>query len=333
VAAAVAALAVVVGGAGLLWLRSQLSPAGQAGEEVRITIEAGASTDEIAELLEREGVIANADVFGYYVRVRNPGTIQAGDFVLRRRDDIDRVLAVLTGGAATEPGERLTVAEGLTLPQVAEVVGRLPGRSAERFLEAARGGTVRSRYQPAGVNDLEGLVLPETYRIGERETELDILRRMVDAFDDLADELDLNGGSARLDVTPYQAVIVASLVEREAKVPQDRGPVARVVYNRLARRMPLQIDATVQFALGTNKPRLLLRDLEVDSPYNTYKIPGLPPGPIAGPGRAALEAALDPPAAAWIYYVLTDADGRHAFAETSTEFERLKAEATRKGLL
>jgi UPF0755 protein len=123
------------------------------------------------------------------------------------------------------------------------------------------------------------------------------------------------------------------MIEREARIDADRGPIARVIYNRLQRGMPLQIDATVQYALGKQKERLLYADLEVASPYNTYKVPGLPPGPIASPGRAALRAALDPPPAPWIYYVLSDPSGAHAFAANSADFERLKAEARRKGLI
>src|SRR5205085_11728033 len=120
------------------------------------------------------------------------------------------------------------------------------------------------------------------------------LRRIVESFDALATQLDINAASARLGVTPYQAVVVASMVEREAPVDEDRGKVARVIYNRLAAGMPLEIDATVQFALGKQKEVLLFSDLEIDSPYNTYKVAGLPPGPIASPGQAALVAAPAP---------------------------------------
>lgn len=329
VAATLAVLAV----AGIVVVGRQLRPPGPVGVAEEITVAKGLSNSEIGELLERRGIIRNATFFRYYVRFSGVGTIEAGNYSLRRRDDLSRIVEVLQGGATAERGPRLTVPEGLTLPQVAEVVGRLPGRSAQRFLELARGGTVRSRYQPEGVTDLEGLLVPETYEVGANDDEAAILRRMVEAFDTAATEMDIAGASARLGVTPYQAVIVASLVEREARVDQDRGPVARVVYNRLARRMMLQIDATVQYALGVQKERLLYSDLEVASPYNTYKVAGLPPGPIASPGRAALRAALDPPPGPWLYYVLADADGRHAFTETSAEFERLKAEAQRKGLL
>lgn len=317
----------------LAWYNRQVRPPGPEGSEVSITIARGSTTETIARLLESNGVVSSARFFSYYLKANDANGIQAGEFKLHRGADLADIVDILTAAPKAQESLRLTVPEGLTLLQMAEVVGRLPGRSAARFLEAAASPTIRSRYQPPGTSSLEGLALPETYSIGPRETEADILRRMVAAFDDLANELDIGAASARLGVTPYQAMVVASLVEREARVAEDRGPIARVIYNRLGRKMPLQIDATVQFALGTTKPRLLYRDLEIDSPYNTYKIAGLPPGPIAAPGEASLRAALDPPVVPWIYYVLADADGRHAFAETGAQFERFRAEAERKGLL
>jgi len=325
-------LVIAAGAVALTWFGRQVRPPGPVGAEVTVTVARGATPAAIAQTLEEAEVIRSARFFEFYLKRADASRIEAGDFVLRQSEDLDTVVGVLTSGAAIKAGQRLTIPEGLTLGQVAEVVGRLPGRSAAAFTEAVKSGTVRSRYQPQG-QSLEGYVLPETYEVGARETEAQILARLVGAFDGLATDLDLTAAARRLGVTPHQAVVIASLVEREAKVDIDRGPIARVIYNRLARGMPLQIDATVQFALGVNKPRLLLSDLKVDSPYNTYRIPGLPPGPIAGPGRAALSATLSPTPGSWIYYVLTDADGRHAFATTSAEFERFKAESARKGLL
>jgi UPF0755 protein len=156
---------------------------------------------------------------------------------------------------------------------------------------------------------------------------------MVHAFDDHANRIGLPQAATRLRLTPYEVVVVASMVEREARVDEDQAPIARVIYNRLARDMPLQIDATVQYALGKQKQRLLLSDLEIDSPYNTYKIPGLPPGPIASPGREVLSSVLDPPPSPFVYYVLADANGKHAFATTAEEHARLVAAARAKGLL
>jgi len=153
---------------------------------------------------------------------------------------------------------------------------------------------------------------------------------MVDRFDQVGDAVNLATPSTGL--SPFQTVVAASLVEKEAKVPQDRGKIARVILNRLNDHMRLQIDATVEFALGVHKTRLLDSDLAVNSPYNTYKIDGLPPGPIASPGRASLAAVLNPTPGTWLYYVLISPDGEHGFATTPAEFNKLLAEAKAKGL-
>ncbi len=320
-----------VGGV-LLWLRNQIDPPGPPGERVQVRVERGMSVDDIGQLLEREGVIENATVWRYYARFSGVDPIQAGDYTLRKRESMGTVLETLEGGAEVDKGMPLTIPEGLTLPEIAAKVGELPGRSADRFLDLASSGRVRSQYQPAGSTNLEGLMLPETYFVGRDDDETAILRRMVEAFDRELTDQGAATAAARLDVTPYEAVIIASMVEREARVPEDRGPVARVVYNRLDQGMRLQIDATVLYALGKKQEYVLFRDREVDSPYNTYKIDGLPPGPIASPGRAALRATLQPPPGPWLYYVLIEENGKHGFATTYPEFERLLSEARRKGL-
>jgi UPF0755 protein len=326
---AVVALAAVVG---ILWVRSQIDPSGPPGSEVRITVRPGQSIADVGKMLEEGGVIANATVFAYYARFKGADSIKAGDFVFRHNEHMGDVIERLEEGGVVER-DRVTLPEGLTLPEIAAKVGELPGRSAERFLAAARSGSVRSQFQPPGNTNLEGLILPETYFVDRKDDETAILTRMVNAFDEYVTSIGLPAAAPRLQLTPYEVIVTASLVEREARVDEDRRPIARVIYNRLDRGMPLQIDATVQYALGKQKERLLLKDLEVDSPYNTYKIPGLPPGPIASPGRESLRAALDPPPSPYIYYVLSDANGKHAFAATAAEFERYKAEARSKGLL
>jgi UPF0755 protein len=132
-------------------------------------------------------------------------------------------------------------------------------------------------------------------------------------------------------VTPYEVVIIASLIEEEARIPEDRPKVAAVIYNRLAREMNLQIDATVLYALPRHKERLTYEDLETPSPYNTYLHPGLPPTPIASPGLASLEAALQPADADYLYYVVIDDSGRHAFTASYEEFLRFKEQAQQGG--
>ena len=319
-------------GWGVIWVQRQINPPGPEGPQVRVTVAQGMSTAEIGSLLEREGIIASASVFKFYLRLTGGGAIEAGDYTLNKSSDLSDVREVLEGGAAKAVDERVTIPEGLTLPEVAKVVGELPGRSADKFMELANSGTVRSQYQPAGSNNLEGLILPETYFLAQGDDEAKILRKLVDGFDRLATQLNLSGAAARFGITPYEAVIVASLVEREARVDEDRGKVARVIYNRLERKMPLQIDATVLYALGRPQESVSFKDREVNSPYNTYKIPGLPPGPIASPGRKSLEATTSPAAGNWIYYVLTDPSGRHSFTADDREFQNLVNQCIAKGL-
>ena len=150
----------------------------------------------------------------------------------------------------------------------------------------------------------------------------------------MAAQLDIENRAAERNITPYEAFIVASLIERETRFDEERPQIARVIYNRLQRKMPLQIDATVIYALGESgtKTRVLLKDLEVDSPYNTYKIPGLPPTPISNFGRASLEAALNPADGPWLFYVVTEKDGRHSFATTGAEHQANIRKAERNGV-
>jgi len=319
-------------GFGARWVERQIHPGGPLGAEVVVTIPPGSSTARIGDLLQRKGVVADGRVFRWYVKLLGRGPFEAGDFTFRRRSDLKRVVDVLERGPDVRR-DRITIPEGLTLDQIAARVGRLPGRSAEKFKEVAGSGSVRSQLQPAGTTNLEGLLYPDTYYVADGDDEAKILGRMVARFDQVAGELGYVGAPQAVGRSPYEAVIVASMVEREAKAAEDRPKVARVIYNRLQRDMLLQVDATLIYGLGGDKPRLLNTDLESDSPYNTYRRKGLPPTPIASPGRAALQAALAPEPGAWLFYVLADRDGRHAFAVTDAEFERLRRQAQAKGLL
>src|SRR5207249_1143308 len=162
--------------------------------------------------------------------------------------------------------------EGLTFDQIADRIGALPGRSRERFLAAARSGAVKSRYQPVGSTNLEGLLFPDTYLFTDKEDETAILIRLVNRFDEVAGQIALSAVPGPAGLGPYPTVIAASLVEAEAKVKEDRPLIASVIANRLQNHMKLQVDATVLYALGEHKTRVLFKDLEIDSPYNTYKV-------------------------------------------------------------
>jgi UPF0755 protein len=324
---------VVAGVLAVGWVRHQIDPGGRPGELVTLDIPRGSSSGRIGTMLHDKGVIGSTTVWRYYVKARGAGPFQAGTYSFRRNDSMGHAIDVLDQGPKLS-FERITIPEGYTLEQIAQrVEQKLPGRSAAKFLDLARTGAVRSKYEPDGSNNLEGLLQPETYTLDVGANEEQILQKMVQAFETEADQLDLPGKAQALGLSPYQVVIVASLVEREAKVAEDRGPIARVIYNRLDKKIALGIDASDRY--GLNKPTgpLTKSDLAKSTPYSTRTRQGLPPTPIANPSREALAAAVDPTPGPWIFYVLADASGKHAFATTGAEFERLKNEARKKGLL
>jgi UPF0755 protein len=323
-------LALTVGG---LWVKGRLDPPGPPGDEVVLEIPKGASTSRIAGLLEDEGIIRDSLVFRAYVRVVSEGPFQAGRYTFRLNSSVTDAIKVLDGGPSVAVA-RLTIPEGFTLEQIAERVGRIPGRTAAAFLEVAASGKVRSQFQPDEVTSLEGFLYPDTYALNaDTDDEERILRRMVERFDSVTTELGFEEAESRLGRRAYDVVIVASMIEREARVSAERPKVARVVYNRLESGIALGIDATTRYELKKPTGPLLRSELQRDSPYNTRTRKGLPPTPISNPGRAALQAALNPEPGPWIYYVIADEEGRHTFVVTDREFQRAKAEAQRKGLI
>ncbi len=322
VVAALLVCGLLAAGAAVVWVQRQVDPSGDPGAPVTVEIPMGSSTQRISEILDDRRVVDSARAFRLYVRARNAGPFLAGSYTLRRNDSFANIVTTLEKGPEIS-FERLTIPEGYTLEQVAERVGKLPGRSAEAFMQVAQSGVVRSRYQPEGSTNLEGLLFPDTYKFDPKEDERAILQRLVTAFDNVAAQVGLDRVTEGGLVTPYQAVVVASLVEREAKRDVDRGPVARVIYNRLRRRMLLQIDATLLYARGEHKNRVLDADKAIDSPYNTYENTGLPPTPIAAPGRESLAAAIDPPEGDFLFYVtVNDCTGETVFGRTNADHER-----------
>jgi len=236
-----------------------------------------------------------------------------------------------TAPPGPQSGEvNLFLRPGLTVSQIGDVVATLPGHTKTSFLAQANSGQIRSSYEPATGKSLEGLLFPDTYFVGTHENDASILRRLVNQFDQTADQIGLSGATT---VTPYQTVIVASLVQQEAKLPGDEPLVAAVIYNRLRLHMPLQVDATLCYLKGGCPPVPTATDEKINSPYNTYIIPGLPPTPIASVTQASLQAAMQPANVPYLYYVIGDATGKLAFSTTLTQQEHNVALAKQKGLL
>jgi UPF0755 protein len=292
------------------------------GERVEVVIDRGATTQEIAKQLQSLDVIESAFWFRMFARLRGlDGKIQAGRYEMAEGIGPQAALDIFTK-PPIEKGTPIVVPPGFSLPQIAARIGARTHIKAESFLSVATSGTIRPAIMPPDVSNLEGFLFPETYIVGERETAEDVARKMVGTFEARTKDLDWSIPERR-GLDRYDALIIASLVEREAKVAGDRPKIAAVVYNRLKRGMRLQIDITALY--GTDHKVPTRADLQRESPYNTYLIDGLPPTPIASPSIESLQAALHPTYTRAIYYVVTDRSGRHSFTDDPAEFERLKA--------
>jgi len=312
----------------IVWIRHQINP-GRPGSAVAVSIPANSSTAKIAAILGHAGVIHSPSVFRYYTKLEGTGSLLPGDYHLAQNSSYGSVITALEKGPPVVY-QKFTIPEGFTLAQIAARVGALPGRSAAKFMAAATSGQVRSQFQPQN-QGLEGLLFPATYQVTADEDENAILQKMVSTFDANATNAGIADAATKLGISPYQVVIVASMVEREAKLNEDRGPIASVIYNRLKKNTLLQIDATLLYGQGVTDAGQI--DKNSTNPYNTYKFKGLPPTPIASPGLPSLQAAANPPTTNFLYYVLSDASGKHAFAATARSSDKLVAEARAKGLL
>jgi len=298
------------------------------GNPVKVIIPEGANGSEIASILERNHVIRSALVFRLIARVRGVSTdFKPGAYTLNTGLGVSAAIDALRKGVPLTVF-RFAVPEGKTIPEIAQIIEKDTKISAKAFLQAVRSGRHRIAFLPAGTKNLEGLLFPKTYEIDEKTTADQVVDLMLHQFEIDTKGIDFTRARA-LGITPYKALIVASLIEREAKVEKDRPLISSVIYNRLKRGMRLQIDATVEYAIllqtGHYKYPLTTDDYkDVVSPYNTYQIDGLPPGPIASPGLAALQAALSPAQTGYYYYVLTADQKSHCFATDEAGFNRCR---------
>jgi UPF0755 protein len=320
-------------GSGVTWFLWELDTHGKPGHEIAVQIQSGWGVPRIGEELTRDHVIGSSLVFNIYARFNGDNRFQAGTY------DLHTGLGVRDAVAALKRGPRinyqvLKITPGLWLQQIATRVGRLRPRSATVFLQATRNNSVRSQFEPEGVTNLEGLVRPDTYKISNSQDEIAILQTLVRTFDTRAKRLGLATANVE-GHTAYQIIIVASMIEAEAKVPQDRPLIASVIYNRLRQNMKLQIDSTVIYARGKPADRKLTpNDLDtIASPYNTYLHAGLPPTPIGSVSDASLLAAMNPAHTTFIYYVLGGKDGHHVFATTPEQQQQNIDAAKKAGVL
>ena len=306
----------------------------QPGRVAAVEIPTGASARLIAGILLDNGVIRSAASFESVVRARQAGSLlKAGRYELVAGAGLEELVDILVAGPTIDIF-RLTVLEGRRIGEVLADMARQTEYSEEELASVLLDGGVSSAYLPDGVEGIaawEGLLFPATYDFYRDASPEAMLQR-------LADETELR--MERIDWTPvtvkgftvYEAMVMASLIEAEAGIDADRPLIADVIYNRLDSNTPLQLDASVLYAMGERGRGLSLDDLEFDSPYNTYRTAGLPPTPIAAPGFKSLQAVASPAGTDFLYYVLTSEDGAHSFFVDYDDFLEAKQRAKEQGI-
>jgi len=337
----VLALVAVIYGAYQFWYLRQVNPSGDPAAAEIFTITETDDLLTISKRLEQEGFIVNDSVFRSYVSSKGGLEVAAGFYTVKPLDHVGNILRILR----TPPNEtltKITFPEGFTLAQMAQRLGdEVKSVNESDFLlktgdTPAEISAVRSVYQPESITSLEGLLFPDTYLINGDQTATQVAQQMLKLMERVGRQEGLDDSMNAVGLTPYEVLTIASIIEREAKVPEDRAKISRVIYNRLSLGMPLEIDATLFYKQNTDLPFLELK--AIDSPYNSYLYTGLPPTPISNPGRAAINAALNPapnPSSgdpicreitdgspcSYLYYVLSDKDGHHVFAATLAQHQ------------
>lgn len=314
------------------YVTGALKPVDPDSEEViEVEIPIGSGLDTISAKLAEKGIIKDARIFKYYAKFNNESQFQAGTYGLTKAMTPDELIESLkTGKVYREPIFTMTVPEGLTLKQIAEIVGEKTDVTADEFLDyigdEATIDRLMGKYSRIITEDinaehikypLEGYLFPATYPFYEESPSVEtIVDAMVQAtVTNVTPYLDYLQSEEK---SVHWLLTFASLLEEEATAQSDRETIASVFYNRLRINMPLQTDPTVLYALGAHKDRVLYADLEVEDPYNTYKNKGLPPGPIAGAGKSSLEAVIAPAETNYLYF-LADKEGINHFTETYDE--------------
>jgi UPF0755 protein len=286
-----------------------LSCRGSGTGEARVLVPRGATLRVAAESLAKAGVVQNATAFRLYAMLRGSDrSIRAGTYVFKRGISWGEVLDDLRGGKGLE--HAITIPEGWSLIQIVPQLARVLEVPVDSVRAAVRDTALLHRLD-VPTPTLEGYLFPDTYVFPDGTTARAAIRVMVERFERVW-QPEWNARVQALAMSRHDVMALASIVEKEARLPEERPVIAAVYLNRLKAGMLLQADPTVQYALGKHVPRVLYKDLEVESPYNTYKHTGLPPGPIASPGKPSILAALNPANVPYTYFV-AHPDGHHEF--------------------
>jgi UPF0755 protein len=323
-------LLVLLAGAGWL-LVSLFEPlAGDGGEEVRVSIPANSAAADVGDVLAEEGVVSSS--FFFSLRTRLSGAeLKAGDYTLRQDMSYADAIAALEAGPPPPETINVTIPEGQSRRETAAIIRETDLRGS--YLEASqrqRTFNPRRYGAPRSAGSLEGFLFPATFELEPGSTANQLVRQQLGAFRENIQRVDMSRARER-NLTVYDVLIIASMVEREASIADERRLVSAVIHNRLREGMPLGIDATIRFATRNWSRPLRQSELDIDSPYNTRKNTGLPPGPIGSPGLESIRAAANPADVDYLYYVVKPGgDGAHNFSSTDEEFQRHVAEYHRE---
>jgi UPF0755 protein len=299
-----------------------------------INIPQGASTETIANILEENELIRSAVYFRILAKLQGVDSLfQYGDFSLNTGMEPEEIITILSEEGEKREVVKFTIPEGFSLEQIAERVAAQGLCTESEFMDAAENGNFGYRFideLPDRPKRLQGYLFPATYEVYADASAEDIISKMLMKFDDVfIDEYYVQ--AEELGYSVDEIITIASMIEKEVRVPEERPKVAGVIYNRLNIDMSLQMCSTVMYALGVPRDRLLYSDLEIISPYNTYNNLGLPIGPIANPGAAAIEASLYPENHNYLYFVLKDTEtGAHEFNATLDDHNAAKNKYNQK---
>jgi UPF0755 protein len=308
---------------GYSWVDHQLNqPANPGNSKVRFVVPPGATFHEVADTLHRTGLIDSVTVFDLYARYKHlDRNVQAGAYELSRNLTMIQILTALQTAIPEEIF--VTIPEGYSIKKTAAALDTGGTIKGSEYIAQAIPGQFNYDFLkdlPPGAS-LEGFLFPDTYLVPRNGTAKELITLQLENFKKHWDDT-RKSQAAQRKLNPLQIVTLASMIEREARFQDDRPLVASVIYNRLAAGWPLQIDATVLYALGRWQSSVTKEDRMVQSPYNTYLHTGLPPGPIANPGIKAIDAALQPANTGYFFY-LSDPQGHNHYAKTNEEFVRL----------
>lgn len=293
-------------------------------KDIYISIPPSTSTIEIAKILHEEKLINNPLVFVYQIKLKGVGNkLKAGEYNLSTEMDLNTIINSLTQGGRSHDTTRFTIPEGYEIRQIIDKLSKEGIVNGDRFMELV---SDKSNFELEYLflkelddgQNLEGFLFPSTYEIFIGSSEEEIISKMLDEFERVYEE-DIKSRMNEMNLSLNEAVTIASIVEREGKVDEERPLMSAVFHNRIDQGMMLQSCATVQYILGERKEVLTNKDTSTPSPFNTYIHEGLPPGPIASPGKASLIAAVNPADVDYLFFVLTGKDGTHTFTRTYEE--------------